>query len=215
MTKRSSSSSRWLNRQSNDIYTKQAKQQGYRSRAVYKLKEIQEKDKIFYKGATVIDLGAAPGGWSQLAVEYVGSAGKVVAVDLLPMEPIAGVQIIEGDFTEDKTIDQLAKLLIGVKVDLIICDMAPNFSGISDVDQFRAVYLSELVLDFVVKILKPDGGFLIKLFQGSGFDKYVNALRKYFAFVAIRKPKASHSESREVYVLAKKFKNVQTLLEAT
>ncbi len=206
MTKRSSSSNRWLNRQNNDIYTKQAKQQGYRSRAVYKLLEIHEKDNIFRKGSTVIDLGAAPGGWSQLAVEYVGKNGKVIAVDILPIEPISEVEIIQGDFTEEQTIDHLSKLLLGKKVDLVICDMAPNFSGISDVDQFRAVYLSEMVLDFVVKILKPEGSMIIKLFQGSGFDKYMHDLKKCFAFVAIRKPKASHSESREVYAVAKKLK---------
>ena len=208
MTKRSSSSTRWLARQNNDVYTKQAKQQGYRSRAVYKLKEIQEKDKIFFQGATVVDLGAAPGGWSQLAVEYVGKMGKIVAVDLLPIEPIPGVAIIEGDFTAEATIDQVLNLLAGKKVDLIICDMAPNFSGISDVDQFRAVYLSELVLDFAIKTLKPDGSMLIKLFQGSGFEQYVHDLKQCFAGVAIRKPKASHAESREVYGLAKKFKNI-------
>ena len=205
MTKRSSSSTRWLHRQNNDIYTKQAKQQGYRSRAVYKLKEIQEKDKIFYKGATVIDLGAAPGGWSQLAVEYVGGAGKVIALDLLPIEPIDGVDIILGDFTQEQTIDQLSKLLSGKKADLIICDIAPNFSGISDVDQFRAVYLAEVVLDFVISTLKPEGSFLIKLFQGTGFEQYMKDLKKNFAFVAIRKPKASHTESREVYAVAKRL----------
>jgi 23S rRNA (uridine2552-2'-O)-methyltransferase len=205
MTKRSSSSNRWLARQNNDIYTKQAKQQGYRSRAVYKLLEIQQKDKIFYKGAKVIDLGAAPGGWSQLAIEYVGYTGTVIAVDLLPMDPISGVEIIQGDFSEQYTIDQLLKILLGEKVDLVICDMAPNFSGISDVDQSRAVYLSELVLDFVRTTLKPGGSVLIKLFQGDGFDKYMHNLKQYFAVVVIRKPKASHNESREVYALAKNF----------
>jgi 23S rRNA (uridine2552-2'-O)-methyltransferase len=206
MKKRSNSSNIWLARQNNDPYTKLAKQQGYRSRAVYKLLEIQQKDKIFYKGAKVLDLGAAPGGWSQLAVEYVGELGKVIALDLLPIEPISGVDIIQGDFTDDKTIEQLSNILLNTKFDLIICDMAPNFSGISDTDQFRAVYLSEMVLDFAVKTLKQNGTMLIKLFQGSGFDKYMNDLKKCFTSVVIRKPKASHSESREVYALAKKLK---------
>ena len=206
MTKRTSSSNRWLVRQNNDLYTKQAKQQGYRSRAVYKLQEIQAKDQIFTHGARVVDLGAAPGGWSQLAVEYVGKGGKVIALDLLPIEPIVGVEIITADFTEPATLDQLTKLLAGKKIDLVICDMAPNFSGIRDADEARAVYLAELVLDFVRTTLRPDGNLLIKLFQGAGFTDYVQELKKYFASVAIRKPKASHAESREVYALAKKFK---------
>lgn len=206
MSKRSKSSNIWLNRQHNDAFTKQAKQQGYRSRAVYKLLEIQQKDKIFTPNSVIIDLGAAPGGWSQLAVKYIGKIGRVIAVDILAMESISGVDIIVGDFTEQNTIDQISKLLSGKKADLVICDMAPNFSGISDVDQSRAVYLSEVVLDFVKTTLKVEGCFLIKLFQGDGFDKYVQELKKCFANVAIRKPKASHSESREVYALARKFK---------
>lgn len=208
MTRRSKSSGNWLNRQHSDLYTKQAKQQGYRSRAVYKLLEIQQKDQIFSANDNIIvlDLGAAPGGWSQLAVEYVGTKGKIIAVDLLPIEPIAGVSIIQGDFTQQSTIDQLTMLLSGSKIDLIICDMAPNFSGISDVDQAHAVYLSEIVLDFAKTMLKLDGSLLIKLFQGKGFDQYLQDLKKSFTKVVIRKPKASHSESREVYALAKKCK---------
>ena len=206
MCKRSKSSNKWLARKNADLYTKQAKQQGYRSRAVYKLMEIQQKDQIFNKGDLVVDLGAAPGSWSQLAVEYIGNTGKIIAVDLLPILPIVGVDLINGDFTIQQTIDQITELLIEQKIDLLICDMAPNTSGIADVDQSRAVYLSELVLDFVKIMLKPDGNMVIKLFQGHGFEGYMQELKKYFRTVHIRKPKASHSESREVYAVAKKFK---------
>lgn len=206
MKKKSKSSKIWLHRQHKDVYTKQSKQQGYRSRAVYKLLEIHQKYQLFTPASIVVDLGAAPGGWSQLAVEYVGKQGKIIAVDILPTEPIPGVHIIQGDFTEQQTIDQIVNLLAGKKADLVICDMAPNFSGINNVDQCRAVYLSELVLDFVKMTLKLGGSLLIKLFQGEGFDKYVHELRTCFASVIIKKPKASHAESREVYALAKNFK---------
>ena len=207
MNKRGKSSNIWLARQHNDIYTKKSKQHGYRSRAVYKLLEIQQKYQIFKPHSIIVDLGAAPGGWSQLAVEYVGKSSKIIAVDILPIAPIEGVNIIRGDFTKKDTIDQISKLLLEEKIDLVICDMAPNFSGISDVDQSSAVYLSELVLNFVKMTLKGNGSFLIKLFQGEGFDEYIQELKNYFANIVIKKPKASHSESREIYILARKFQS--------
>ena len=206
MSSTSKSSRQWLDRQHADIYTKKAKQQGYRSRAVYKLLEIHQKYGIFKKGMVVVDLGAAPGGWSQLAAEHVGGQGKIIAIDLLPIEPIPGVDIIKGDFSERSVYDQLISKLSKLKVDLVISDMAPNFSGINNVDQPRAIYLAKLGLDFARSVLDIKGSFLVKLFNGEGFERYVLMLRESFASVVIKKPKASHAKSREVYVLASNLK---------
>lgn len=202
MSKRSKSSSQWLQRQHNDDYVKRAVAEGYRSRAAYKLKELNERDKILRRGMTVVDLGAAPGGWSQVAVEYVGK-GNVIALDLLPIDPIEGVDIIIGDFRESVIQAEVLKRLDGRKVDLVISDMAPNFTGITAVDVLRTVYLVEIAFEFAQEVLVPGGCLLVKLFQGEGFTECVQMLKNSFASVVVRKPKASRSESSEVYVLAK------------
>jgi len=198
---KSKSSRRWLDRHFGDEYVKKAQREGYRSRAVFKLLELQEKDRILRPGMRVVDLGAAPGGWSQVACEIAGP-GQVVALDILPMEPIAGVELIQGDFREDGPLERLYAVLGGKPVDLVISDMAPNVSGISAVDQPRAVYLSELALDLARQVLKPGGGLVVKMFQGEGFDDYLRALRETFSRVVVRKPQASRSSSREVYLVA-------------
>ncbi len=204
--KRTNSSQNWLRRHFNDHYVKEAQKAGYRSRAVFKLLEIQEKDRMLRAGQVVVDLGAAPGGWSQIAAPLVGSKGAVIAMDILPMEPLSGVTMIEGDFTEQDMHDQLMTTLNGRPVDLVMSDIAPNISGMRAVDQPRAMYLAELALDFAQGVLKPGGDFLTKVFQGEGFDPYLLALRKSFSKVVIRKPKASRPKSREVYILARGFK---------
>ena len=204
---RSKSSRQWLKDHFDDIYVKQAQKSGYRSRAVYKLLEIQEKDHILKRGMIVVDLGAAPGGWSQVASHIVGSSGKVVALDILPMESLAHVEFLQGDFTEPSVFEQLLRVLAGQEVDLVMSDMAPNISGIKVVDQPRAMYLAELALDMAQNVLRTNGDFLVKVFQGSGFDNYINTLRSLFNKVVTRKPKASKSNSREVYLLARGFRN--------
>lgn len=196
----------WIQRHLNDPYVKLSQQDGYRSRAVYKLLEIHEKDKLFQAGMTVVDLGAAPGGWSQLAVKRVGPKGKVIALDLLAMEPIPGVDIIQGDFIESEVYHLLQKMLDNKPVDLIISDMAPNLSGQKAVDQPRSIYLAELALDFASSHLKKGGNLLVKTFQGEGFDELCQALRARFAKLIIRKPDASRDCSREVYCLAKSLR---------
>ncbi len=205
MTKRSKSSREWLHRQHNDDYVKRAVAEGYRSRAAYKLQELHARDKILRPGMTVVDLGAAPGGWSQVVVEHVG-AGNVYALDILPLDPIEGVDIIIGDFTEEAVYAELRNKLGSTKIDLVISDMAPNFSGIRDIDLPRAVYLAEIALEFAKEVLKPGGCFLVKLFQGEGFTEYVHMLKQSFVSVVVRKPKASRAESREVYIYAKSLK---------
>ena len=200
--KKSKSSRRWLDRHFSDEFVKRSQKEGYRSRAVYKLLEIQEKDRIFRPGQVVVDLGAAPGGWSQLAEKLVGDKGRVVALDILPMDSIAGVDFIQGDFREDAVLGQLRELLGDQQVDLVISDMAPNVSGVSAVDQPRAMYLCELALDFAREVLRPGGGFVVKVFQGEGFDEYIRDLRSSFKKVVTRKPKASRPRSREVYLVA-------------
>ncbi|NOX92683.1 MAG: 23S rRNA (uridine(2552)-2'-O)-methyltransferase RlmE [Gammaproteobacteria bacterium] len=204
--KRTNSSQNWLRRHFNDHYVKEAQRAGYRSRSVFKLLEIQEKDRMLRPGQVVVDLGAAPGGWSQVAAPVVGGKGAVIAMDILPMEPLSGVTMIEGDFTEQDVHDQLVATLNGRPVDLVMSDIAPNISGMRAVDQPRAMYLAELALDFAQTTLKPGGDFLTKVFQGEGFDPYLLALRKSFGKVVIRKPKASRPKSREVYILARGFK---------
>jgi 23S rRNA (uridine2552-2'-O)-methyltransferase len=201
MAKKSSRS--WLHEHMNDEFVKKAQKLGYRSRAVFKLIELQERDKLIKPGMVVIDLGSAPGGWSQVAVKWVGSKGRVIALDILKMEPIPGVEFLLGDFTTDETLAALMALLGDTKADWIISDMSPNLSGIESVDQPKAVELAELSLDLASKVLKPNGGFLTKLFQGEGFDPFLVAVRQQFKKVVIRKPKASRDKSREVYILAK------------
>lgn len=197
------SSRRWLREHFNDTFVKQAQQAGYRSRAVYKLLELHERDKLFKPGMTVVDLGAAPGGWSQLVVELVGIKGHVFALDILPMEPIEGVDIIQGDFTENAQLDILLQRLGDNQVNWVISDMAPNMSGVNSVDQPRSIFLAELALDFALKVLPPEGGFLTKVFQGEGFDAFLKQVRAHFKKVLIRKPKASRGRSSEVYILAR------------
>jgi 23S rRNA (uridine2552-2'-O)-methyltransferase len=204
--KRSKSSRQWLDRHFKDDYVRRAQQAGYRSRAVFKLMEIQAKDRLIKPGMRVVDLGAAPGGWSQLAVRLVGDKGEVYALDTLEMDPIPGVQIIQGDFRDPGPLEELHKVLANEGVDLVISDMAPNISGIPSVDQPRAMYLSELALDFAKQVLRPGGGFLVKVFQGEGFERYLQELRRAFAKVVSRKPKASRAKSREIYLVAGNFK---------
>ena len=203
---KSKSSKRWLNEHFDDEYVRRAQQEGYRSRAVYKLTEIQQKDHILKPGMTVIDLGAAPGGWSEYAVKKLGSKGRMIALDILPMESIAGVEIIEGDFREDEVLQQLLDVMGGAGADLVISDMAPNISGMEVVDIPRSYHLADLSLDLARQVLKPGGGLLVKLFQGEGFDAYLQELKHSFKRVVIRKPKASRARSREIYVLATEFK---------
>jgi len=206
LAKRSKSSRHWLDRHFSDAYVKQAQKVGYRSRAAFKLLEIQEKDRVIRPGMRVVDLGAAPGGWCQVARDLVGDQGQVIALDILPMDPIAGVEIIQGDFREEEALAHLRNLLGGEPVDLVISDMAPNVTGVASVDQPRAMYLCELALDFARECLKPGGGFVIKVFQGAGFDEYLKELRSSFGRVVSRKPDASRSKSREIYLVAGNFK---------
>lgn len=206
---RSKSSQRWLKEHFDDPYVKQAQKDGYRSRASYKLLDIQEKDRILHKGMTVVDLGAAPGGWSQVVSRVIGEKGRLIASDILPMDSIADVTFIQGDFTEDKVFEQLLAALDTNPVDLVISDMAPNMSGMRSVDQPKAMLLCELALDFAKKVLKPGGIFLIKIFQGEGFDSYLQSVRSAFTKVQIRKPESSRDRSREQYLLAKGFKSTE------
>jgi 23S rRNA (uridine2552-2'-O)-methyltransferase len=189
-----------------DEYVKKAQAMGYRSRSTFKLIEIQEKDKIIKPGMNVIDLGAAPGGWSDYARKIVGKKNKVIGLDLLEIEPIDGVDFIQGDFRENDVLDELYKILDGAPIDLVMSDMAPNISGNKGMDQPRSIYLAELALDTAQSVLVKKGTFLIKMFQGAGFDEYKKEVAKYFSSVAIRKPKSSRARSREVYILAKGFK---------
>ena len=199
---KSKSSNRWLQEHFNDSYVKESQRDGYRSRASYKLKELNQKDRFLKPGNTVVDLGAAPGGWSQVAAEIVGDTGKVVASDILPMDPLAGVEFICGDFTEQSVFDALLDQLGTEKADLVISDMAPNMSGIAAVDQPKSMYLVELALDMARNVLKPGGNFVAKVFQGEGFDALMSECKLLFSKVVIRKPDASRARSREVYVVA-------------
>lgn len=199
---RSKSSHQWMQRHLNDEYVKRSQKDGYRSRAAYKLLEIQEKDKLIKPGQVVVDLGAAPGGWLQVARPLVGDQGLVIGLDLLPIDPIPGVTLIQGDFREDVLLAQLQQALDGRAVDLVISDMAPNVSGVTAVDQPRAMYLCELALDFCRQSLKPGGALVAKVFQGEGFDAFIRDVRSSFSRVATRKPRASRPKSREVYLVA-------------
>lgn len=202
---RSKSSSRWLREHHDDEYVLLARREGYRSRAVYKLIELDEKYGLFRPGMTVVDLGSAPGGWSQYAALRVGERGRVVASDILPMDAVAGVEFIQGDFREQNVLESILQST-GIGVDLVISDIAPNMSGIDAVDIPRAMYLAELVYDFAKQTLKPGGSLLCKLFQGEGSDSWLRDLRQDFAKVWVKKPKASRPRSREVYVYASGFK---------
>jgi 23S rRNA (uridine2552-2'-O)-methyltransferase len=202
---RTKSSRRWLDRHLNDPYVKRVQVDGYRSRAAYKLLEIQEKDLILKPGMRVVDLGAAPGSWSQIAQRLVGPTGRVVALDILPMEPVRDVVVLEGDFREESVLDQLRAALGEAPLDVVLSDMAPNITGTSVVDQTRVMYLVELALELARTHLKPGGTLVTKVFQGAGFDDYVRELRASFRQVATRKPKSSRPESREVFLVAKGF----------
>jgi 23S rRNA (uridine2552-2'-O)-methyltransferase len=203
---RSKSSASWLSRHLSDPYVKQAQKDGYRSRSAYKLIELNEKDRLIRPGMRILDLGAAPGGWSQVAGRLVGDKGRVLATDILPMDGLKNVDFIQGDFTEDAIVQQLLDWLGGGRFDLIVSDIAPNITGISSADQASSIYFLELALDTVRKTLKPGATFAAKMFQGSGSDQYLKELRTHFEKVLIRKPAASRKESREVYVVAKGFK---------
>lgn len=202
--KRRPTSKAWMQEHVNDEFVKKAQRDGYRARAAYKLIEIDDKDHLIKPGMTIVDLGAAPGSWSQVAVERLKGNGRVIALDLLDMQPLAGVEFIQGDFREDAVLQQLENFLAGKQVDLVIADMAPNISGISIVDQSRAAYLTELALEFSMKWLKPGGHFLVKVFAGSGFDEILKNMRDHFEKVVTRKPKASRDRSSEVYLLGLK-----------
>lgn len=205
MTRRARSSGRWLQRQERDVYVERAQREGYRSRAAYKLDEIQAKERLLPAGALVVDLGAAPGSWSQLAARKVGPKGAVWAIDLLPMEPIAGVQFVQGDFTDPATAEAFQAMLGERQVDLVMSDMAPNISGNRAVDQPRSLALAEHALEFARLVLRPGGSLLVKLFQGAGVDDLVAELRGAFGVVRTLKPRASRAESREIYVLARNY----------
>lgn len=204
--KRSASSERWLQEHNSDPYVKQAKQDDYRSRAVYKLAQIDERDHLFYPNMTVVDLGAAPGGWSQWVQRRLNHKVNIFALDILPMKPLAGVTFIQGDFTEQMILDELLnKLGDSKKANLVMSDMAPNISGIKSVDQARMMLLAELARDLAFDVLATKGCFLTKVFQGEGFESYIKSLRSCFKKVVVRKPKASRSRSSELYILAKEY----------
>ena len=203
---RSKSSKRWLNEHFDDHYVRQAQQQGLRSRSAFKLLELHEKHGLIQSGMTIVDLGAAPGGWCQVAQPLVGPSGRVIALDILAMEPLPGVEFICGDFTEDEPLRALEDLLGGKKADLVLSDMAPNMSGMAAIDQAKAMYLAELALDFVKAHLKPGGDYVVKLFQGTDFDSYVRLVRSLFDKVQVKKPRASRPRSREVYLLARGYR---------
>ncbi len=202
---RSKSSQRWLGEHFSDEFVKKAQYEGYRSRAVYKLQEIQEKDRIIQPCMKVVDLGASPGGWSQYATKLIGQKGRIVASDILPLDPLPFVEFVLGDFREEAVLAEILNLLGGEKPDLVISDMAPNMSGVDAVDQPRAIHLCELALDMARQVLKPGGTFLVKLFQGDGSEAFIRDVRSSFKTVKIRKPAASRPRSREVYVLAQGF----------
>jgi 23S rRNA (uridine2552-2'-O)-methyltransferase len=208
VVQRSKSSANWLREHFNDPFVKQAQKDGYRSRASYKLLEIQEKDRLIRPGMSVIDLGAAPGGWSQVTSRLIGGQGRLIASDILEMDSIPDVTFIQGDFTQDEVLQQILDAVGDSHVDLVISDMAPNMSGTPEVDMPRAMFLCELALDLATRVLKPGGDFLIKIFQGEGFDMYLKDVRTKFDKVQMRKPSSSRDRSREQYLLGKGFKGV-------
>ncbi len=207
---KSKSSNAWLQEHFDDEYVKKSQQDGYRSRAVYKLEEIQQKDKLIKPNMNIIDLGAAPGGWSQYAVKLVGKKGRVIASDILDIDPLPFVEFIKGDFTEQSVLDEIIGVLEkndakNNKLDVVISDMAPNISGVESIDLPRSIYLCELALEMAREVLKPGGSLVVKLFQGQGSDEYLRDVRSSFRQVKIRKPKASRARSKEVYVVARNF----------
>jgi 23S rRNA (uridine2552-2'-O)-methyltransferase len=206
MPKRTKSSRRWLQEHESDIYVKKARESGFRSRAVFKLEDIQRKDRILKPDMTVVDLGAAPGGWSQYAARVLNGRGRIVALDILPMDGITGVEFLQGDFASDEVLQQLIELLRNDRPELVMSDIAPNMSGIADVDHDRSMHLVELALDFARRTLSPGGDFLVKVFQGRHFQPFMRDLRLTFGRVAIRKPPASRQRSPELYVLLRAFK---------
>ena len=204
----SKSSKKWLEERARDKYVKKSKQAGFRSRASFKLLEIQGKDRFIKPGMVVVDLGCAPGGWSQAAKSLVGDKGSVFAIDILPMAPISGVKFIQGDFTDDAVFEDLIEKVQGESVDLVISDMAPNITGIRAIDQPESMYLAELALDFARSILREGAYFLVKVFEGEGISEFKQCLGSEFEKVKVRKPKASRSRSREMYLLAEKYRNL-------
>ena len=204
--KKSRSSKQWLRRHVSDPYVQRSKREGYRSRSAYKLTEIDDRDKLIKPAQVVVDLGAAPGGWSQVAAKRVGKGGAVIAIDLLEMEPVPGVDFVQGDFTKGSGLKAIAASLAGRKADIVLSDMAPNMSGIAVSDQARSMELAELARDFALLQLQPEGVFLVKIFQGAGYDEYLKSLRAAFHKVVIRKPDASRDESAEQFLLARGLK---------
>lgn len=203
---KSTSSARWKQRQARDPFVRKAHAEGWRSRAIFKLSELQRVEKLMAPGNIVVDLGAAPGAWSQYAASIVGPRGRVVALDLLEMPPLAGVEVMQGDFREDETLQALLARLGQVRVDLVLSDLAPNMSGMRTVDQPRSMYLAELVLDFAGQVLRERGNMVVKLFQGEGFQEYISAVRSRFESVRMRKPPASRAGNRETYLVARNFR---------
>lgn len=203
---RSKSSGRWLQEHFKDEFVQRSKKDGYRSRAVYKLQEMNEKDRLLRPGMRVVELGAAPGGWSQYIVEHLGDSGFLVASDILSMDSFSNVEFVQGDFTEESVLNEILSRLGSAKADLVISDMAPNMSGVVGVDQPKSMYLAELARDLALEVLNPKGTFLVKLFHGSGFEEYIRELRTNFASVRTRKPEASRARSKEVYAVARNLK---------
>ncbi|HSN70331.1 MAG TPA: 23S rRNA (uridine(2552)-2'-O)-methyltransferase RlmE [Steroidobacteraceae bacterium] len=204
--KRTRSSERWIREHESDVYVQRAREAGLRSRAVYKLEEIERTDHLLRPGITVVDLGAAPGGWSQFAARRLGRQGRVIALDLLPMEPLEGVEFVQADFSDESALQALLARLAGEPVQLVMSDMAPNMSGLADVDHLKSMHLVELALDFAERVLAPGGDFLVKVFQGRDLDGFVARLRSRFESVKWRKPKASRSRSNERYLLARNYR---------
>jgi len=205
MPKRTKSSARWLAEHASDEFVKRAKAEGWRSRAVFKLAEIQERERLLKPGIRCVDLGAAPGGWSQYAARILGATSRIVATDILPMDAIPGVDFVQGDFRDENVLQQLLACIGAAKVDLVLSDMAPNMAGIDAVDQPRSMYLAELALEFADRVLAPGGDALVKLFQGEGFDQLIRDTRSRYGRVVTKKPKASRTRSPEIYLLARQF----------
>ena len=207
MTRRTKSSRRWLHEHESDVFVKKAREAGYRSRAIFKLEEIQRTDRLIRPGMTIVDLGAAPGGWSQYAARLLHGRGRVIALDVLPMDPIAGVEFVQGDFTEEAVLQELLQRLGADRAQVVMSDMAPNMSGIADVDHDRSMHLVELALDFAQRVLAPGGDFLVKVFQGRDFQPFMRQLKGRFGTVKVRKPPASRQRSPELYLLGRAFKS--------
>lgn len=204
--KHTASSTRWLNEHFEDEYVKKAKKLGLRSRAVFKIEEINNKDKLIKTGMKIVDLGAAPGGWSEYATKVVGDSGQVIACDILAMDPIAGVEFLQGDFREESVLDALLNRIDGKNIDVVMSDMAANFTGNDSADSARSMYLVELALDMCHQVLKKNGAFVVKVFQGEGFDQFMKDVKSAFKVVKTRKPESSRARSREVYLVATGFK---------